>query len=703
MAKIRFKPSKEKEPHVLEVRLSNGEVKELGSLSGDSLDVIDKLKEHGILTPKELGTLWGGLSELEKKVEKDSEQRVGISCGSNLLSKIRRTRGNLKDLKTVKGAGMNIGVVLTDSQGQRVSEFKPYSGSRIHDNDFNKMKRTFRRDMELLGVDSATIDQKIEEYDSAYSTYNRALDMFAQGYKRDFIARETGVNVNALRYWTSGGKPLALRRVDGGRKHDIKIPHGVSTDFAYLLGAYAGSSEVGYKQRWRIVEQEPEIVEHVYNVAKEIYSSKAEIRESKIGSRDVKSFQLSSVELMRYLNEITSGNTRIPWEHLCTDAERIEFMRGFFDLCGSVFISNLGGRYSVPRLEACKANNPDLIQDFTLLLGKLGILPNYQSPDYYFRDQKSGKRQKRGKRHMLRISGERNIQRFKELGGFTSERKSIRLQNCIAEGFHVKEWDYEDYYTARELRDKGLSFKKISEQTGIPSGTIGSWFHKGSKRTPLVPKRVVWYEEFQELAERMPDPEVIGLLYRDMGCPSTRARIIAKRRTIDEVRENMRILSENGIVPKSRISLLALSREQLEKRLGIAPPKAEAAVEVQKPEKPGVMPVEETAIPKKVGRVESRRDDRASAIETELKRLVAAYPRLTMKEEVFRVMIGYLSRKYGFKREDLGLRAFGLLIENGFDITSKMESVLLGSYDQDWTDKGTVSSLIDFTKDTEDM
>jgi hypothetical protein len=154
--------------------------------------------------------------------------------------------------------------------------------------------------------------------------------------------------------------------------HSIKrvtIPSGESAEFAYVLGAHAGTRRLGTRaESIGFTSGEEKLIERVTAAAERscglLLGRQATVRN---GLERVSATSRAH-EFVGYLREVTSGNAHVPWRHLQTSGERAEFIRGFLDFSGGTL--DIGHH----RLIIGRRNNPGLLAEVAIVLKREGIL-----------------------------------------------------------------------------------------------------------------------------------------------------------------------------------------------------------------------------------------------------------------------------------------------------------------------------------------
>ncbi len=173
--------------------------------------------------------------------------------------------------------------------------------------------------------------------------------------------------------WLHGEQiPLSMYLEDPTRyAHFIKhmqIPDGVSTDFAYVLGAYAGTRFADSQaRRVTIQSSSPELIEMLCARVTAACGISMHVRVIDVGPQTYHSASSAAHEFTEYLNGVTCGNSAVPWSHIQTSEERREFLRGLLDFGGGM-VDLPNARFSISRRD-----NPRLLEDVAIMLKREGV------------------------------------------------------------------------------------------------------------------------------------------------------------------------------------------------------------------------------------------------------------------------------------------------------------------------------------------
>lgn len=629
MPKLNIKPGKPE--HELEIRLSKLELKRLGELpeKQDSASLLKELGKRGIISG---GQLDAQLSEIERgkrslsqrvyKIKYDDEggakelreqrlqlKRVGIS----LARVVDQVQG--REVPTaVQRSGVALKVKLLDSDGKLVYESETVPGLNLGVL-FNQKWSKLEKDLTLVGVPATEIAERKRTYTTGLDKYEKARMMYSSGMQGNEIAEVLKANPEHVMDWITGRKvPQNLTWIfyKPYKLREFEIPKGHSQEFAYVMGVYATSVRKPTKEL-RATSRDRDAVEHFRKSAEQLLpqeeKDKAKLKTKKhhtLNGLPQFKCRLHSTGLMAYMEEITKGNRRIPWEHLVEEDERRAYLQALLDFNSSIpkIKARSHKKTKKPVVLITFSNRPEMAEDTLILCKTLGVYPNCVNL-------------KGGVGRIIINGGD--LEALQEVG-FNAKRKAKLLKEQLSSAKHkVSEYGPEEYYKARELWRNGKSREEIAEQLGISIGAIKDWRHRNTK-----PPRVRRFEAIQKLEKYHPNPDVVGFLFRELGADSSISRAIAKQSTLEEVKEAWEMLAGQEADPKKRIALLA-----------------QKFVEVKTmPEKP--KPLEEEK-PRK----------EPTTLEGWVRTLVERYPRLDNPLGVIEVFSTRLADKFNTPKEDV--------------------------------------------------
>lgn len=270
--------------------------------------------------------------------------------------------------------------------------------SRESRTEMAKVVRSLADDLKPLVAEALPVILKREDFKRAYDAYLRIESATRIGrdssidvteVRRDFGVLVKGhiLRASGCSYERIGGQlgddrvgawlmreqiPFSMYRDDPIRNaHFIKrmeIPQGMSTDFAYVLGAYAGtrrpsseSIQVGFQSA------SPALIEQLCMRVSASCGIDLNVRSMQLGAQLYLAATSRAHEFAEYLAGVSQGNTTVPWIHIQTAAERRDFLRGFFDFGGGT-VDLEKGRFAVTRNE-----NSRLLEEVAILLKRENV------------------------------------------------------------------------------------------------------------------------------------------------------------------------------------------------------------------------------------------------------------------------------------------------------------------------------------------
>ena len=286
-----------------------------------------------------------------------------------------------------------------------------------------------------------------------------------------------------------------------------------SSDVAYLLGAWTSMTELG-GQDWlamSFTSQDHHQIGLLQQRIAAIFGEMPPLHPFTIHGKPYLRVNVPSAELASHVREVTSGNTRIPWEHLGTEGECKSFLRGVFDHGGWIYTGRSGG------IGLNKKGGAELLEDLCRVFARVGILPIVvygEVPSLKLKD----------------ISEWKAFAEHVELS-LSDRREAVeRLASRTSTKGHYTE---EDYSAVMGLASFGtLSSREVGEATGIPTNTVRGWTVYGQK--PPAVKRSGIIDGF---STRLGSPEVVHILYRELGASSHLARACGTSYTLRAIKE----------------------------------------------------------------------------------------------------------------------------------------------------------------------
>ena len=288
-----------------------------------------------------------------------------------------------------------------------------------------------------------------------------------------------------------------------------------NVDLAYLLGAWTSMTEMG-GQDWltmSFTSQDHRQLALIQQRISALFDKTPPFQPFSIHGLPYLRLNVPSSELAQHVREVTSGNTRVPWEHLGTEAECISFLQGIFDHGGWVFTGKSGA------IGFNKKGGDELLQDLCRVFARVGIRPIVvygEVSSLKLKDQKEWK----GFFTRVPLSLPDRQEAVKSLAARTSTRS------------HYGDEEYASVMSFAEA--SGLTYREIGEATGIPLNTVRAWLLYGQK--PPAVKRAQIIEEF---GTALGDPEVVNFVYRVLGSSPEVARRCGRRCSLDTIQHTL--------------------------------------------------------------------------------------------------------------------------------------------------------------------
>jgi hypothetical protein len=225
-----------------------------------------------------------------------------------------------------------------------------------------------------------------------------------------------------------------------------------------------------------------------------------------------------SAELAFHVREVTSGNTRIPWEHLGTEDECRSFLQGLFDHGGWVYTGRSGG------IGFNKKGGDALLEDLCRVFARVGVLPIVVY----------------GEVPSLKLKDIAEWRAFSKQVEISLDERREAVRALASRPTRMSHYTGEDYASVMELAgSKGLSCQEMGEMTGIPTNTVRGWTVYSQK--PPAVKRAEIIEGF---ATTLGCPEIVNAVYRELGASSYLARACGKSCDPRTIKETVSRLSD---------------------------------------------------------------------------------------------------------------------------------------------------------------
>lgn len=294
-----------------------------------------------------------------------------------------------------------------------------------------------------------------------------------------------------------------------------------STELAYLLGAWMGCTEVGGKPDQRISfasqdEREVALIkERVFLLTGKI---PAEQHIDIHGTPYIR-VVVHSEEIAAHFQRVTAYNSRVPWEHLGTEAEILHYLKGMFDHGGWIFTGSSAG------IGINKIDGEYLLRDVARVFTKVGMLPLVHDKEVT----------------SLRLKECTEWQTFADKVSLSIPERQQVVQTLASLPSFKNHFSVADYEAVRHLyAGAGWNPARIARHTGIPANSVRDWMVRGQKPPAVKRKEVI-----DAFAATMPNPEVMNLVYRSLGASSALAVECGRRAKPEHVAAFAREVASN--------------------------------------------------------------------------------------------------------------------------------------------------------------
>ena len=364
----------------------------------------------------------------------------------------------------------------------------------------NQYKKTVDDDVRAFGKSKLT---PFCDMAQSLDYLKRAAEFREQGLSYSEIEKKLGFKCGTVRGWIAlGVLPSPLQRLP----QNI-VTKEYSLELAYALGAYTATHEVKSKRDIIITRGRGQNFKKLGECYEKLWPNHWSCQE-----RD--GIGLSDRGIVRHFHLVTRHNTSVPWEHLGTIDERLEYLRGIFDLRGSSLKSECYGfLFTKP--------NINLLNELRMLLADFEIYPTLQ---------------KIGQEHTIGIAiYDSCLAKLLQLDVLPESKKNDFAGLDVLPGNPVRK-----FYTALVLRRK-YSLKKISGFIGVHPRVVAGWLCPGKEsKNPFfklkkMPKLVKRHRDIE--AQRNFDTWSVGFLYRNCDVDSRLARQAATILSLDELQE----------------------------------------------------------------------------------------------------------------------------------------------------------------------
>jgi peptide subunit release factor 1 (eRF1)/intein/homing endonuclease len=227
---------------------------------------------------------------------------------------------------------------------------------------------------------------------------------------------------------------------------NLILPNELNSELAQLIGYYLGDG-CFEKERICFFEAEKQVIKKYEKITKKLFKAKTHLR-----FRETKNYfelRVNGKAIVRFiLNEFPeikkARTSSIPLKIMKSENKIVSaFLKGLFDAEGYITLRGIG----------LGLNNKKLIQQIQLLLLRFGIIASMNEYDNKKNPYSNNPR------FIIDISEGKSAKLFKKNIGFSSKKKSIKLNKFIKE---KKERSY-----SRQMLIKGSTIKKLLKENGI--------------------------------------------------------------------------------------------------------------------------------------------------------------------------------------------------------------------------------------------
>lgn len=282
-----------------------------------------------------------------------------------------------------------------------------------------------------------------------------------------------------------------------------------NTDLAYVLGAFAATTEIGTASPGRISFSSTENtrLELIRARFVSLLGTAPAAFDMDVHGNAYKRFTICNDEIANHFFSITKNNTRVPWEHL-GKTEIPHYLRGIFDHAGTITPDRKQG------ITIRKSDGEELLQDLSRAFLRIGIAPLFCG----------------GTPPALRLLQQNEWERFEKKVGVSLQADKQNLEALCALPIKCRVYTVHDYETVMKEWRSGTPADVIPRITAIGRCSVNDWICGRS-----IPRAARRHYQAVEAAAAMPNPEVISQVYRVLGGSSECARACATRYAPEKV------------------------------------------------------------------------------------------------------------------------------------------------------------------------
>jgi hypothetical protein len=355
-------------------------------------------------------------------------------------------------------------------------------------------------------------DELVPTYDAvaeAIERFGRVFRGHRLGCSPTEIAAETGVPQGTVRSWLFDRRvPASLEQAEAALEVRTRVPidlvHRENTDLARLLGLMAAQLNCGsVPAHFRAVRGDRRAIREIRRLLDVLSPRESRTSSVQQGTARRPSIRLFDAGLLQLVSELTAGARAVPAGCLVTRSEKQEYLRAFFDSCGTICEGP-----EVCGVRVTKTGGTELLGGMALLLAEFGVLPIVREA---------------GKDTVLEIFEPREIEVFRKAVRSRSPTRRAALERLAGQSSTRTAYSVEHYRKAHHLHDAGIPLDEIRDRLEMPKDTARGWLERGS-----VPRSVQRLEALETVRAGLPDPTVQGRIVRDLhGSPWMARRIAA--------------------------------------------------------------------------------------------------------------------------------------------------------------------------------
>jgi len=439
------------------------------------------------------------------------------TCTSQMVKQLRNLVAGKRDAEKI-GTAFHISLreIYRHGPEREVVRVSPGQASALTEMKtlVTDTKVTVLNDLVALGL-SKLVPSIERSMVQAFERFESVIKLHRWGYTPEGIHLRIGISANAVRDWISGKRlPLGLKHRVTTRKQRTKVPLDLRKECcsrAYLLGHTRAMQHVGSVQaNLRYLQRSPEVAgtlaHHLSIVSGKVYGS----ADREIGGIKYYEVCLGLREMVPHIATATYNNTTTPWELLVTKEERRNYVMGVADGLSSVIPDG-----PVPYIDFTKRRSREMIESLAWLMTGFKIYPCVMTSSCVL--------------HILQSS---NIKQFAETIGYRDTRRATLLARAVNRRVSRRDYTVDEYDAVlnEAAAHPNLSTTDLARRVDIDRDIIRSWTKRG-----VIPDSVKKKIRIEELFAKYPDPDSIGLLYREVGLSSQASRKLAVEFTLKEL------------------------------------------------------------------------------------------------------------------------------------------------------------------------